>query len=164
MEDSAEDSALALTFLSIQCASAVQGRQKMQNRKVNYTVRNHTVRRCKLPRSPSGVHELYDEVDERGAEMTIDTRNEVKDNDMMYVLLDRVRSLREEQMKKISTLEEENTVLRNGLQVVRLWLRLNYASVISGIYGLYLLGSVYNSIFALLFFKLNGINLLFFDA
>ena len=132
-----EDSALALTFLSMQCASAVQGRQKMQNRKINHAVRNHTVRRCKLPRSPSGINELHDEVDERGTEMTLDTRNEIKDNDMMYVLLHRVRSLRKEQMTKISILEEENTVLRNGLQVVRLRLRLrlNYASVISVIYG-----------------------------
>lgn len=109
----------------------------MQNRKVNHAVRNHTVRRCKLPRSPSGINELHDEVDERGTEMTLDTRNEIKDNDMMYVLLHRVRSLRKEQMTKISILEEENTVLRNGLQVVRLRLRLrlNYASVISVIYG-----------------------------
>lgn len=126
---------MALTLLSIQCASVVQqGKQKVENREVNHTVINHTIRRYKPPRSPSGVNELDDEVDERRAGMTFETMTEVKDNDIMYVLLDRVRLLRVEQMKKISTLEEENTVLRNSLQVLRLRLRLNFASVISVIH------------------------------
>ena len=125
---------MALTLLSIQCASVVKGKQKVQDREINHTVINHIVRRCKLPRSPSGVNELDDDVDERKAGMIFETMNEIKDNDIMCVLLDRVRSLRVEQMKKISTLEEENTVLRNSLQVVRLRLRLNFASVISVIY------------------------------
>ena len=125
---------MALTLLSIQCASVVKGKQKVQDREINHTVINHTVRRCKLPRSPSGVNELDDDVDERKAGMIFETMNEIKDNDIMCVLLDRVRSLRVEQMKKISTLEEENTVLRNSLQVVRLRLRLIFASVISVTY------------------------------
>lgn len=125
---------MALTLLSIQCASAVKGKQRVQDREINHTVINHIVRRCKLPRSPSGVNELDDDVDERKAGMIFETMNEIKDNDIMCVLLDRVRSLRVEQMKKISTLEEENTVLRNSLQVVRLRLRLIFASVISVTY------------------------------